>query len=437
MPVRTLLTALCLTVAASAVVSVPSEAQFPDKIKNAAKRAVENEAADQTERLLRNAMRCAVNDPRCVERAEENGEEVIFTDAEGEVITDEDGAPITDRERAAETAGTASGPAVVEANYDFEAGTDVIFEEDYAGDNLGDFPRRFTFVKGNWDIVERDGRRMLRNTGPRHAAFRVELPEALPEQFTLEFDVHFTSSQPKLGVATAAPENDRLHFLTSNWIEVDENQTGLARSGGEENRSLPESLVEGDEIVEGVVPVRVMADGRYVKVYLGTRRVANVPNATLPRTSTLFFENLYHADGDKHQMFIGPLRVAAGGRDLYDVLETKGRVAVRDILFDTDRATIRPASEEVLSKIGAMLTEHPELRLMIEGHTDDQGEFDHNMTLSTERAEAVRAYLVERFGVEADRLKTMGLGPTQPVDGNDTDEGRQKNRRVELVRIGG
>lgn len=437
MPPRSLLAALCLAVAASVAVSLPSQAQFPDKIKDAAQRAVEDEAADQTERLLRNAVRCAVDDPRCVERAEREDREVIFTDDDGEVITDEEGVPVTDREEAAKTSGAGSGPAVVEANYDFEPGSDVIFEEDYADDNLGDFPRRLGFVKGNWDIVERDGRRMLRNTGPRHAAFRVDLPETLPERFTLEFDVHFTSSQPDLGVATEAPEDGQIRSLGSNWIEVDDNRTGLARSSGRENRHLPESLVGGEEIVEGVVPVRVMADGQYVKIYLGTRRVANVPNAELPRTRALFFENLYRADADRHQIFIGPIRVAAGGRDLYDVLEKKGRVAVRDILFDTDRATIRPASEEVLSEIGTMLTEHPELRLMIEGHTDDQGGFDHNMTLSTERAEAVRAYLVENFGIEAARLKTMGLGPTQPVDSNDTDEGRQKNRRVELVRIGG
>jgi outer membrane protein OmpA-like peptidoglycan-associated protein len=72
---------------------------------------------------------------------------------------------------------------------------------------------------------------------------------------------------------------------------------------------------------------------------------------------------------------------------------------------------------------------------MVEGHTDDEGEFDWNMELSADRAASVKSYLVEHFGIEADRMRTMGLGPTQPVDTNDTAEGRQKNRRVELVKF--
>ena len=83
-----------------------------------------------------------------------------------------------------------------------------------------------------------------------------------------------------------------------------------------------------------------------------------------------------------------------------------------------------------------MLVEHADLSLMVEGHSDDQGDFDYNMKLSGERAAAVKAYLVEQFGIEANRLRTMGLGPTQPVADNDTTEGMQENRRVELVKIG-
>ena len=82
-----------------------------------------------------------------------------------------------------------------------------------------------------------------------------------------------------------------------------------------------------------------------------------------------------------------------------------------------------------------MMQQHPELKLLVEGHTDNEGEFDWNMELSADRAASVKAYLVENFGIEADRMRTMGLGPTQPVDTNDTAEGQQKNRRVELVKF--
>ena len=75
------------------------------------------------------------------------------------------------------------------------------------------------------------------------------------------------------------------------------------------------------------------------------------------------------------------------------------------------------------------------LTLALEFYHEFSLEFDWNMELSADRAASVKAYLVENFGIDADRMRTMGLGPTQPVVSNDTEEGRQQNRRVELVRI--
>ena len=82
-----------------------------------------------------------------------------------------------------------------------------------------------------------------------------------------------------------------------------------------------------------------------------------------------------------------------------------------------------------------MLQEYPDLRLSIEGHTDSQGDESFNLDLSDRRAASVRRYLVEEFGIDPNRLSSRGLGETQPVASNDTPEGRQQNRRVELVRI--
>ena len=82
-----------------------------------------------------------------------------------------------------------------------------------------------------------------------------------------------------------------------------------------------------------------------------------------------------------------------------------------------------------------MLKDHPDLKLVIEGHTDDVGAAASNLSLSEKRAEAVRRYLVETYGVDKDRLQAKGFGASKPTAGNDTPEGRQQNRRVELVRI--
>jgi outer membrane protein OmpA-like peptidoglycan-associated protein len=85
--------------------------------------------------------------------------------------------------------------------------------------------------------------------------------------------------------------------------------------------------------------------------------------------------------------------------------------------------------------IGDMLKEHTDLKLMIEGHTDNVGTPASNKTLSEKRAAAVKAYLTSNFGVDGARLSSSGLGDSKPATPNTTSEGRQQNRRVELVKM--
>jgi len=82
-----------------------------------------------------------------------------------------------------------------------------------------------------------------------------------------------------------------------------------------------------------------------------------------------------------------------------------------------------------------MLQDHPELRISIEGHTDSDGDDALNLDLSDQRAAAVKDYLVSNFGIDSSRLESVGLGETVPVADNSTSEGKQENRRVELVRL--
>lgn len=113
-------------------------------------------------------------------------------------------------------------------------------------------------------------------------------------------------------------------------------------------------------------------------------------------------------------------------------LAADGHVAVY-INFDFDKATLKPDAEPVLAGIVALLQADPALKLTVEGHTDAAGSRDYNRRLSAQRAEAVVKALVGK-GVAAARLQSAGLGATRPLAGNDTAEGRARNRRVELVR---
>lgn len=120
--------------------------------------------------------------------------------------------------------------------------------------------------------------------------------------------------------------------------------------------------------------------------------------------------------------------------DLAEALKTTGSIVVRNILFDTGKATIKPESAGVLATIAEVLKSDPALKIEIQGHTDNVGAAAANLKLSQDRAAAVKAYLVQTGGIAATRLTTAGLGDTKPLGDNKTEEGRGQNRRVELVK---
>jgi outer membrane protein OmpA-like peptidoglycan-associated protein len=124
-------------------------------------------------------------------------------------------------------------------------------------------------------------------------------------------------------------------------------------------------------------------------------------------------------------------------RQLNLILETRDSargliVNMSDVLFDTAQHTLKPGAREKLAKVAGITLSHPGLRLEVEGHTDSVGGEEYNQLLSERRAQSVRDYLVQQ-GVPAGSITAAGFGKTQPVATNQTAEGRQRNRRVELV----
>lgn len=404
----------------------PAAAQFPDRLKEAAKSAAEREVTDQVRDFVRNAVKCVFDDLDCIRKAQADDEDVVLTDEDGEVMYDDEGQPVTDPEELP----AEKRPRVADS-YDFEPGERTIFETDLAGVHPGDFPRRLAYLYGNMEVAETPGGRFVRGSSG-FAGFAVALPETLPERFTIEFE----GTDPNGGGIFVLLTPPKVPGSSNSRFREPQHAFFRAPYGivGPDHRPISTSTARESEFRRGILPVRIMVDGQHAKMFVGRTRVANVPRVDLGRSDSVYFYlNGYRSDVP----MVGKLRIAAGGRDLYEAIEAEGHVAVRDILFDTGKADIRPASAQVLGTIADMLEEHPDLRLLIEGHTDGQGGFDMNMDLSSDRADAVKAWLVEKEGVEADRLRTVGLGPSRPVADNGTEAGRRKNRRVELVRIGG
>ncbi|MBZ5591850.1 MAG: OmpA family protein [Acidobacteriia bacterium] len=115
-------------------------------------------------------------------------------------------------------------------------------------------------------------------------------------------------------------------------------------------------------------------------------------------------------------------------------LSDAGKVALYGIYFDTDKDSIRGDSQPTLQEIAKLMTANLQLKLHIVGHTDNQGKPDYNLELSRRRAANVVRELTSKFGVAAGRLDSFGCGLYAPVASNESEEGRAKNRRVELVK---
>jgi outer membrane protein OmpA-like peptidoglycan-associated protein len=138
---------------------------------------------------------------------------------------------------------------------------------------------------------------------------------------------------------------------------------------------------------------------------------------------------------------IAETEVAGAATDLaMEETETEIRIALSaDVLFDFDKSDIKPEAAEALGQVAAVLREHPGQPVRIEGHTDSKGSGAYNHALSEDRALSVRDWLIEEEGLDGSGFEIVGLGESQPAapnehpDGSDDPDGRQKNRRVEIV----
>ncbi len=316
--------------------------------------------------------------------------------------------------------------------YDFIPGDKVIFFDDLAREETGEFPSRWKLDVGVFEVAKLGDRPWIMCTNRGVIRPKVA-PGPLPPKYTFELDFYVKGQ----GHAT--------HSFFIYWYDSKDRSAGSNNVGQfgiiQDYRTFLD--IKGSHLANkaldnklspGVHTMRVMATTTSLKCYIDNVRMANVPavEGFTPNAIAVFMDPQGKADNPQ---LIGNIRYAEGGKTLREQLDEAGRIVTHGILFASGSAVIRGESYKTLADIGKLLTDSPDLRLSIEGHTDSDGADASNLTLSKNRAESVKAYLVENATVDAGRLETKGWGKTKPIDKNTTPEGKANNRRVELVKL--
>ena len=324
------------------------------------------------------------------------------------------------------------------AKSDFVPGDEVIFEDYVVGEKLGEFPGQWELHRGNAEIAGMNGQNVILMDGKDSwLEPLMKTPKNyLGDVFTLEFDYFQVTSENASGsweLDFMGPDDSRDNdVFTVTWYHNYDNGGKKTINYGWKNNASGRS--SGSTVVTPIMGdwnhIAISFNKRALKVYINGVRIANVPNVAYPPGWVTFWSG--HGETGKNT-FIKNVRIAKGAVPLYDRMMSDGKFITYGITFDVGKSTIMPESMGEINRIVTMMTENPELKFSVEGHTDSTGNAASNQTLSEARSKAIVDKLIE-LGIAADRLTSAGKGQNNPIADNGTDEGRAKNRRVEFVK---
>ncbi|HRZ96242.1 MAG TPA: OmpA family protein [Paludibacter sp.] len=330
-------------------------------------------------------------------------------------------------------------PTLTWAKYDFVPGTEIIFEDNQEGEQNGEFPGKWDLVQGNFENATFDGSNVIYHIkcnmnggGGIVPMLKNAKEDYLPEEFTIEFDAYFTedhggSYHIYLGDYKNQRNLDKTYAIAKKYIRIYKNS--VDGSGIEQNYYPGYKSGIFDKTPKWR-HVAISFNKRALKVYLDDARVLNIPN--LGYNPTGFSIGKQSVEG-KNPGYTKNVRIAKGAVPLYDKFLTDGKFVTTGIKFDVNKATIKPESMGTINYVVKMMTDHPELKFSVEGHTDSDGDAAANQKLAEARAKAVVDAMV-KAGISADQLTSKGWGESKPMTGNDTPEGKAQNRRVEFVK---
>ena len=341
-----------------------------------------------------------------------------------------------------------SGDKSANKNSDFVAGTKIIFEEKFNQDTEGDFPVNW-FTSSSGEIRNFDGKKWLQLSDK--GSFSPNNIKNLPENFTFEFDVTTTDNFNFYSTPLNIVFTEKTTKADNVWNTVIKRQEGLVfnvhptNSLSKKGRSEVLIISEKKEIMKNkvdisdfnkdnnTVRVQIWRQQNRFRMYIDGKKAWDLPSAfgDANYNQVIFFIGNYKNTTDKY--FISNIRLAEAGEDTRHQLLETGTFTTNEILFDVNKATIKPASYKVLDELGNVLSENPAVKISITGHTDSDGNENDNQKLSENRAKAVAQYFQTKYKISNTRLQTFGKGESESLNDNVSAEDKEKNRRVEFV----
>ena len=433
-----LIVTLALLIASGGV----AEAQFGKKLGDALKKTAESTTIKKAEQKTDQAISKSI-DKATDANTYKGGENGSGDNATGNVNTgDSNEAQPAAASQPAQTpsaAPAADSPKAAEMAYaksDFVPGDEIIFEDLMDNEQLGEFPSMWDLLKGVAEVASINGKKAI--------IFPEEWTEILPlmknntylpEKYTIEMDLWLTKiydgkkeSQQEYRFQFYQNEDAyskvlQLDINNYDFYTQSEMTWGYKSTSGQDVSGQGKILLETD----GWHHLSISFNQRAFKVYLDGVRIANIPNMSQAGRFTIT------RGWDYTSSAITNVRIAKGAVPLYDRMMSDGKFITYGITFDVGKSTIKPESMSEINRIVTLMTENPDLKFSVEGHTDNTGNTANNQTLSEARSKAIVDKLVS-LGIAANRLTSAGKGQNSPISDNSTDEGRAKNRRVEFVK---
>lgn len=312
-------------------------------------------------------------------------------------------------------------------NFDFVAGENILFEDNFATEAIGEFP-------AHWKL--KDGQAVVNKAGDENAFFitkyytdlspRMKKPNYLPEEFTVEFDAYLDK---------AYDSNDGIYlgFVSDNTIlskiKTNREYTYCEYPDGKLIGEYPKEI-KGENYLNKWHHYSIAYSHKQIKVYCDQYRTLTVPDCNFKANSIMIGGD---ASDGSNMMFKNFKLAAGGGMYMIGKKFTDTKIITHGINFDYNKTNIKTESMGTLNMILQIMKDNPDLKFEIGGYTDADGDEVYNKNLSQLRAEAVKNRLVA-LGVAADRLSCAGYGETKPISNNLSLEGKANNRRVEFVK---